>query len=115
MYTDLYMCKFLIGPAVYKDKFGVEILVGVASYVNGSNPSPSQYRYCGPNVNDGLGHWDQYITGYVNVLHYVDWIKYETETNFGKKSFFICFECTLSISIFVMFTTYLTFFHFSEK
>ena len=81
MYTDLYMCKFLIGPAVYKDKFGVEILVGVASYVNGSNPSPFQYRYCGPNVNDGLGHWDQYITGYLNVFHYVDWIKYETETN----------------------------------
>ena len=64
------------------DEFRNEILVGVASRVNGSIPSGStSFRLCGPKVNDGLGYVDQYITAYVNVLHYVDWIKYETEKN----------------------------------
>ena len=35
---------------------------------------PFLHLACGPGINDGVGHWDGYASGYVDVNYYSNWI-----------------------------------------
>ena len=61
------------GPSTIETSDGTTILVGVASYV---------FMKCGPGTWDGVGTSIYDSANYVDIYHYMDWIK-DTMNNMG--------------------------------